>query len=76
MVNYGIEEHVSFSFKVSGKAVDASQEMRSLGLCNIIGSFFNSMPTCGAFSRSAVSSASGVRTPLSGLYAGKEILKV
>lgn len=26
------------------------------------------MPTCGAFTRSAVSQASGVRTPLAGLY--------
>ncbi|XP_046744753.1 sodium-independent sulfate anion transporter-like isoform X2 [Diprion similis] len=54
----------------SDKGVDAAQEMRSLGLCNIFGSFVQSMPTCGAFSRSAVSNSSGVRTPLSGLYAG------
>lgn len=26
------------------------------------------MPTCGAFTRSAVSSASGVKTPMAGLY--------
>jgi solute carrier family 26 (sodium-independent sulfate anion transporter), member 11 len=51
--------------------VDASQEMIALGLCNIFGSFVKSMPTCGAFTRSAVSHASGVRTPMSGIYAGK-----
>ncbi|XP_035790518.1 sodium-independent sulfate anion transporter-like isoform X2 [Anopheles albimanus] len=52
----------------SGQTVDATQEMIALGLCNIIGSCFRSMPTTGAFTRSAVSHASGVRTPLSGLY--------
>ncbi|XP_012256607.2 sodium-independent sulfate anion transporter-like [Athalia rosae] len=54
----------------AGKPVDASQEMLTLGLCNIFGSFVQSMPTCGAFTRSAVSNASGVRTPLAGLYSG------
>ncbi|XP_055586511.1 sodium-independent sulfate anion transporter-like isoform X2 [Uranotaenia lowii] len=52
----------------AGKIVDASQEMIALGLCNILGSCFSSMPTCGAFTRSAVSHSSGVRTPLAGLY--------
>ncbi|XP_058840157.1 sodium-independent sulfate anion transporter isoform X2 [Topomyia yanbarensis] len=52
----------------AGKIVDASQEMIALGLCNIVGSCFSSMPTCGAFTRSAVSHSSGVRTPLAGLY--------
>ncbi|ETN67981.1 sulfate transporter [Anopheles darlingi] len=52
----------------SGQPVDATQEMIALGLCNVIGSCFRSMPTTGAFTRSAVSHASGVRTPLSGFY--------
>ncbi|XP_055299974.1 sodium-independent sulfate anion transporter-like isoform X3 [Sitodiplosis mosellana] len=52
----------------TGLAVDASQEMITLGLCNIIGSCFKSMPTCGAFTRSAVSHTSGVKTPMAGLY--------
>lgn len=54
----------------SGTVVDATQEMLTLGLCNILGSCFKSMPTCGAFTRSAVSSASGVKTPMSGIYTG------
>ncbi|XP_039971366.1 sodium-independent sulfate anion transporter isoform X2 [Bactrocera tryoni] len=53
---------------VKDNRLDASQEMLTLGICNIAGSFFNCMPTCGAFTRSAVSQASGVRTPLSGIY--------
>ncbi|XP_065094491.1 sodium-independent sulfate anion transporter-like isoform X2 [Ochlerotatus camptorhynchus] len=52
----------------AGKIVDASQEMIALGLCNILGSCFSAMPTCGAFTRSAVSHSSGVRTPLAGIY--------
>ncbi|XP_055612440.1 sodium-independent sulfate anion transporter-like [Uranotaenia lowii] len=58
----------------TGKIVDASQEMIALGLCNIVGSFFSAMPTCGAFTRSAVSHSSGVRTPLAGLYSASMVL--
>ncbi|XP_076757529.1 sodium-independent sulfate anion transporter [Xylocopa sonorina] len=53
-----------------GSGVNATQEMLTLGLCNIIGSFVSSMPTAGAFTRSAVVSASGVRTPMAGIYVG------
>lgn len=51
--------------------LDATQEMLSLGLGNLIGSFFHSMPVTGSFSRSAVMNASGVRTPLASMYTGK-----
>ncbi|XP_072760618.1 sodium-independent sulfate anion transporter [Anoplolepis gracilipes] len=53
-----------------GMPLDATQEMFTLGLCNVIGSFFHSMPVAGSFSRSAVNNASGVRTPLGGMYTG------
>ncbi|CAL1686971.1 unnamed protein product [Lasius platythorax] len=53
-----------------GAAVNATQEMLTLGLCNIFGSFVSSMPTTGAFTRSAVGSASGIQTPMAGLYSG------
>ncbi|XP_046406377.1 sodium-independent sulfate anion transporter-like isoform X1 [Ischnura elegans] len=58
----------------NGGTLHATQEMLTLGLCNIAGSFVSSMPTCGAFTRSAVSSASGVRTLLAGLYTGTLIM--
>lgn len=48
--------------------------MFTLGLCNLAGSFFSAMPTSGAFTRSAVSEASGVRTPMAGLYTGAIVL--
>lgn len=53
-----------------GEKLDITQEMMTLGLCNIAGSFVHAMPTCGAFTRSAVSHSSGVRTPAAGLYSG------
>ncbi|XP_066250806.1 sodium-independent sulfate anion transporter-like isoform X1 [Euwallacea similis] len=52
------------------KVVDASQEMIAVGFCNIVGSFFGSYPVNASFSRAAISSASGVRTPISGIYTG------
>lgn len=36
----------------------------------MLGSFVSSMPVTGSFSRSAVNHASGVRTPIGGLYTG------
>ncbi|XP_043686821.1 sodium-independent sulfate anion transporter isoform X3 [Vespula pensylvanica] len=54
----------------SGNSLNAKQEMLTLGICNILGSFFSSMPTCGALTRSAVSAASGIQTPMAGLYTG------
>ncbi|XP_014243338.1 sodium-independent sulfate anion transporter-like [Cimex lectularius] len=50
--------------------IDATQEMMTLSLSNIFGSFFQSLPTAGAFTRSAVISASGVRSPVANLYCG------
>lgn len=53
-----------------GKTVDATQEIVALGVCNIVSAFFRSIPVNGSFSRSAVSDASGVKTPGSGIYTG------
>lgn len=58
------------SFLARGKTLDATQELLALGFSNIIGSFFQSMPVSGSFSRSAVNNASGVRTPFGGFYTG------
>ncbi|XP_022908679.2 sodium-independent sulfate anion transporter isoform X1 [Onthophagus taurus] len=53
-----------------GKAVDATQELISTGLCNIANCFFQAYPVNGALSRGAVNNCSGVRTPMGGLYTG------
>lgn len=47
--------------------LDQNQELFSLGLVNIVGSFFGALPVTGSFSRTAVNNASGSRSPLSGL---------
>ncbi|XP_069957468.1 sodium-independent sulfate anion transporter [Cherax quadricarinatus] len=57
-----------------GRTFDATQEIIALGLANVIGSFFGSMPTTGAFSRSAINMTSGVRTPAGGLVTGVMVL--
>ncbi|XP_063239556.1 sodium-independent sulfate anion transporter-like [Bacillus rossius redtenbacheri] len=58
----------------TGKVLDATQEMITLGLCNVVGSFMQSMPVTGAISRSAVSHASGVRTTIAGIYTGVMVI--
>lgn len=45
--------------------------MAAVGICNIAGSFFGSFPVNASFSRAAVSNASGIRTPLGGVYTSK-----
>ncbi|XP_046959658.1 sodium-independent sulfate anion transporter-like [Vanessa cardui] len=60
---------IAKAFSTGGR-VDAAQEMLTLGVCNCVGALVRAMPTCGAFTRSAVSHSSGVRTPAAGLYSG------
>ncbi|OAD55737.1 Sodium-independent sulfate anion transporter [Eufriesea mexicana] len=58
----------------NGDKVDATQELITLGICNVLGSCVSAMPVTGSFSRSAVNHASGVKTPMGGLYTGILIL--
>lgn len=55
---------------MTDRPIEATQEMLTLGACNIAGSFVSSMPTCGAFTRSAVASSSGIQTPMAGIFSG------
>ncbi|KAJ1558411.1 hypothetical protein HK096_001130 [Nowakowskiella sp. JEL0078] len=69
----GIIEHVGI-IKAFGRKfgytrnINASQEIIALGLTNFLGSFLSAYPATGSFSRSAVKAASGVRTPLAGIF--------
>ena len=56
-----------------GYEIDPNQELRALGVANIIGSFFQSYPTTGGFSRTAVNDQAGASTPLSSLFAASLI---
>lgn len=62
--------NVAISKAFGGAGIDATKELVALSLSNILGSFFSSMPVTGSFSRSAVNHASGVKTPIGGIYTG------
>lgn len=58
-------------FAANGKSVDATQELIAIGISNVGNSFVKGFPGSGSLSRSAVNNASGVRTPMGGVYTGK-----
>ncbi|KZC13813.1 PREDICTED: sodium-independent sulfate anion transporter [Dufourea novaeangliae] len=58
----------------NGKSVDATQELIALGMSNIGNSFVQAFPGSGSLSRSAVNNASGVRTPMGGIYTGALVI--
>lgn len=66
--------NVAISKAFGGSGVDATRELFALSLSNVLGSFFSSIPVTGSFSRSAVNHASGVRTPIGGIYTGILVL--
>lgn len=49
--------------------VDANKELIALGMSNIVGSFFQSYPTTGGFSRTAVSDQAGAKTGMYSIFA-------
>ncbi|MCX2720621.1 SulP family inorganic anion transporter [Lentiprolixibacter aurantiacus] len=70
----GYLEAVSIAKGIEDKSnedrLDANQELRALGLSNMIGSFFQSYPVTASFSRSALLYDAGARSNLSGLISG------
>lgn len=46
----------------------------TIGLSNLVGSFFSSIPVAGSFSRTMVNHASGVASPMGGLVTGVLVL--
>ena len=44
--------------------VDTNQELKALGMANVLGAVFQSYPTTGGFSRTAVTEQSGGKTPV------------
>lgn len=66
--------NVAISKAFGGNGVEPTRELVALSLSNVVGSFFQSYPVTGSFSRSAVNHASGVRTPIGGIYTGFLVL--
>jgi len=52
---------------LNGYKINPNQELIAIGVTNTIGSCFGAYPATGSFSRSALKSKSGVRTPAAGI---------
>lgn len=52
------------------RADSATQELRGLGLANLMGAAFNCYTTTGSFSRSAIMNDVGAKTQLAGITSG------
>ena len=57
----------------SGQAVDQDQEMRALGLANIVTGLFQGFPISSSASRTPVAASAGARTQVTGLVAAAVI---
>ncbi|XP_055609114.1 sodium-independent sulfate anion transporter [Uranotaenia lowii] len=66
--------NVAISKAFGGSGINPTKELIALSLSNVFGSFFSSIPVTGSFSRSAVNHASGVKTPIGGIYTGALVL--
>ncbi|MCJ1479793.1 Sulfate permease 2 [Lambiella insularis] len=70
-------EHIAIakSFgRVNNYTIDPSQEMIAIGITNLLGPFLGAYPATGSFSRTAIKSKAGVRTPLAGLITAVVVL--
>ncbi|EQL00216.1 sulfate permease [Ophiocordyceps sinensis CO18] len=70
-------EHIAIpkSFgRVNNYSIDPSQEMVAIGVSNMLGPFLGAYPSTGSFSRTAVNSKAGVRTPAGGLVSGLVVI--
>ncbi|GAA5855608.1 hypothetical protein JCM8547_001614 [Rhodosporidiobolus lusitaniae] len=66
-------EHIAISKsfgRVNNYKINPDQELIAIGVNNIFSSFFGAYPSTGSFSRSAIKSKAGVRTPLAGWITG------
>ncbi|XP_030575683.1 prestin [Archocentrus centrarchus] len=59
-----------------GYSVDGNQELIALGLCNFIGSFFQTFSVTSSMSRSLVQESTGGKTQIAGLLASLLVLVV
>ncbi|KAF4342589.1 family sulfate permease [Fusarium beomiforme] len=66
---------ISKSFgRVNNYTIDPSQEMVAIGMANLIGPFVGAYPSTGSFSRTAIQSKAGVRTPAAGIITALVVL--
>jgi sodium-independent sulfate anion transporter 11 len=70
-------EHIAISKsfgRVNNYNIDPSQEMVAIGMTNILGPFLGGYPSTGSFSRTAIKSKAGVRTPAGGMVTAMVVL--
>ena len=70
-------EHIAISKsfgRLNGYKIDPNQELIAIGVTNTIGTLFSAYPATGSFSRSALKSKSGVRTPAAGWITGITVI--
>ncbi|GFZ49948.1 Sulfate permease 2 [Saitozyma sp. JCM 24511] len=70
-------EHISISKsfgRLNGYKINPNQELVAIGVNNTLGTVFSAYPSTGSFSRSALKSKSGVRTPAAGIATGVVVL--
>ncbi|KFA60461.1 hypothetical protein S40285_08080 [Stachybotrys chlorohalonatus IBT 40285] len=70
-------EHIAISKsfgRVNNYTIDPSQELVAIGVTNLLGPFLGAYPATGSFSRTAIKSKAGVRTPFAGVITGLVVL--
>ena len=70
-------EHIAISKsfgRVNNYTINPSQEFVAIGVSNLLGPFLGAYPATGSFSRTAIKSKAGVRTPLAGVITAVVVL--
>jgi solute carrier family 26 (sodium-independent sulfate anion transporter), member 11 len=70
-------EHISISKsfgRVNNYTIDPSQELVAIGVTNVLGPLLGAYPATGSFSRTAIKSKAGVRTPFAGVITAIVVL--
>jgi sodium-independent sulfate anion transporter 11 len=70
-------EHIAISKsfgRINNYIINPSQEMVAIGITNILGPFLGAYPATGSFSRTAIKSKAGVRTPFAGVITAVVVL--
>lgn len=70
-------EHIAISKsfgRINNYVINPSQEMVAIGVTNLLGPFLGAYPSTGSFSRTAIKSKAGVRTPFAGVITAIVVL--
>lgn len=70
-------EHIAISKsfgRINNYVINPSQELVAIGFTNVFGPFLGGYPATGSFSRTAIKSKAGVRTPLAGIFTAIVVL--